>query len=190
MMQPRRWTVADVDLLPEDETKRFEIIDGQLFVSDPTHWYHQRVCIELIVPLGLWSHETSAGVVTMAPGIIFADDEAVAPDLVWISHERLATALEPDGKLHAAPDLVVEVLSPGASNERRDREVKRKLYARRGVREYWIVDWQRRQIEVFRRLDTALELVATLLEDDSLRSPLLPGFALPVGELFAQVPRA
>jgi Uma2 family endonuclease len=98
--------------------------------------------------------------------------------------------LAPDGKLHAAPDLAVEVLSPGSSNERRDREVKLKLYARRGVREYWIVDWQRRQIEVFRREDGVLQLSATLLEGDSLQSPLLPGFALSVSELFARVPRA
>jgi Uma2 family endonuclease len=185
MMRPRRWTVADVDRLPDDETKRLEIIDGQLFISDPTHWYHQRVCLELTVPLGLWSHQTDAGVAVMAPGIIFADDEAVAPDIVWISHERLATALEPDGKLHAAPELIAEVLSLGLSDEWRDREIKLKLYSRRGVREYWIVDWQQRRIEVFRRDDTALQLTATLLEGDTLDSPLLPCFALPLSELFA-----
>ena len=55
--------------------------------------------------------------------------------MVWISRERFAAALEPDGKLHAAPDLVVEVLSPGSTNERRDRQAKLKLYSRRGVRE-------------------------------------------------------
>ena len=184
-MRPRRWTVADVDRLPDDPTKRFEIIDGQLFISDPTHWYHQRVCLELCVPLGLWSDETGAGVVVMAPGIIFADDEAVAPDIVWITREQLAAALEPDGKLHAAPELIAEVLSLGLSDEWRDREVKLKLYSRRGVCEYWMVDWQRRQIDVFRRADKALELVATLVEGDTLDSPLLPGFAMPLGELFA-----
>ncbi|MBI2218960.1 MAG: Uma2 family endonuclease, partial [Candidatus Rokubacteria bacterium] len=54
-------------------------------------------------------------------------------DVVWVSTQRLATVLWPDGKLHAAPDLIVEVLSPGAANERRDREVKLTLYSRRGV---------------------------------------------------------
>lgn len=189
-MRPRRWTVADVDLLPEDETKRFEIIDGQLFVSDPTHWYHQLVCTGLVVALHGWSREKRRGDAVMAPGIIFADDEAVAPDAVWVSKERLEKLLWPDGKLHAAPELIAEVLSLGLSDEWRDREIKRKLYSRRGVREYWIVDWQRRQIEVFRRVDTALDLVATLLEGDTLQSPLLPGFALSVSELFARVPRA
>jgi len=190
MMRPRRWTVADVDLLPDDETKRFEIIDGQLFISDPTYWYHQLVCTGLAVALHSWSREAGTGIAVMAPGIIFADDEAVAPDVVWVSKERLGELLWPDGKLHAAPELIAEVLWPGPANERRDREVKRKLYSRRRVREYWIVDGPRRQIEVFRREDTALELVATLLEDDVLRSPLLPGFALPLSTLFARVPRA
>ncbi len=189
MAESLRWTSADLELLADDG-KRYEIVDGELYVSKQPHWYHQLVCVDLAVALDRWSRDTGAGVVNIAPGVIFADDDDVAPDLVWVSQERLATALAPDGKLHAAPDLVVEVLSPGLTNERRDREAKLKLYARRGVREYWIVDWQRRQIEVFRRLDATLQLVATLLEGDSLESPLLPGFAWPVAELFARVRRA
>jgi Uma2 family endonuclease len=189
MTQSLRWTSADLDRLPDDETKRYEIIAGELYVSKQPHWYHQLTCLDLAVPLQRWSHDTSAGVVNAAPGVIFADDDDVAPDLVWVSQERLATALAPDGKLHAAPDLVVEVLSPGPANERRDRQAKLQLYARRGVREYWIVDWQRHQIELYRRVNTTLQLVATLLEADVLRSPLLPGFELPLGELFARMPR-
>src|SRR3954453_20465791 len=177
MTQSLRWTSADLDLMPDDG-KRYEIIDGELYVSKQPHWYHQVVCTSLSTPLDIWSRQHRAGVVAGAPGIIFADDDDVAPDLVWISRERLATALEPDGKLHAAPDLVVEILSPGATNERRDREAKLKLYSRRGVREYWIVNWQRRQVEVFRRVDAALQMQVTLLDGDSLESPLLPGFAL------------
>jgi Uma2 family endonuclease len=189
MTQSLRWTSADLELLPDDG-KRYEIIDGELYVSKQPNWYHQLLCTELTIPIGQWCHATGAGYVVGAPALIFADDDDVAPDLVWVSRERLATALAPDGKLHAAPDLVVEVLSPGSSNERRDREVKLKLYSRRGVREYWIVDWQRRQIEVFRRVDAALQLVTTLLEGDRLESPLLPSFTLPLEDLFAQIPRA
>ena len=78
----------------------------------------------------------------------------------------------------------VEILSPGAANERRDREAKLKLYSRRGVLEYWIVDWQARQVEVYRREELALRLVATLYATDTLASPLLPGFACEVATLF------
>jgi Uma2 family endonuclease len=134
--------------------------------------------------LETWSVQTGTGEANLAPGVIFADDDDVAPDVVWISHDRRATALGPDGHLHAAPELVVEVLSPGSLNERRDREAKLKLYSCRGVLEYWIVDWRTRQIEVYRREQLALHLVATLLPTDTLTSPLLPGFACEVATLF------
>jgi Uma2 family endonuclease len=78
----------------------------------------------------------------------------------------------------------VEVLSPGSANERRDRGVKLKLSSRRGVSEYWIVDWQQRKVEVYRRQQMALQLLATLYAIDTLTSPVLPGFACPVVTLF------
>jgi Uma2 family endonuclease len=125
---------------------------------------------------------------SLAPGLIFAEDDHVAPDVVWISRERLAAALEPDGRLHGAPEIVAEVLSPGSGNERRDRQTTRKLYARRGVQEYWIVDWRKRQVEVFRRAEATLQQTATLFAEADLTSPLLPGFACGVEALFASLP--
>jgi Uma2 family endonuclease len=80
------------------------------------------------------------------------------------------------------------VLSPGDKNERRDREVKRKLYSRRGVEEYWIADWRSRAIEVYRSEDGELRSVATLREGDALETALLPGFRLPVEALFKGIP--
>lgn len=188
MSQSVRFTVADLECFPDDETKRYEIIDGELYVSTQPSWEHQLTCGGLFAPLDQWSRETGAGVVNFAPGVIFADDDAVAPDLVWVSAARLPTLLGPDRKLHSAPDLIVEVLSPGPANERRDRDAKLKLYARRGVREYWIVDWQHRQIAIYRRADTTLQLATTLLEEDTLDSPLLPGFACALDDLFARLP--
>jgi Uma2 family endonuclease len=133
-----------------------------------------------------WSNHTSLGVTLQAPGVIIADDDDVAPDVVWISHERLATALDQAGHLHTAPELVIEVLSLGSAHERRDREVKLKLYSR-GVLEYWIVDWQQRKVEVYRRQEQALHLIATLYATDTLTSPKLPGFACPVTQLFGDI---
>ena len=80
------------------------------------------------------------------------------------------------------------MLSPGRENERRDREAKRKLYSRRGVQEYWIIDWRARQIEVYRRDNAQLSLVATMIESDSISSPLVPGFSCPVRDLFNDIP--
>ena len=182
------WTIHDLDLFPEplDDT-RYEIIGGELYVSGQPHYYHQAISGDLGYWLGAWNHETGAGLVIPAPGIIFAEDDAVAPDIVWISGSRLAGVLGSDGKLHAAPDLVVEVLSPGRSNKQRDFEAKRLLYSRQGVREYWIVDWRLRQVHVYRRQEQALHLVGTLIEEDTLKSSLLPGFALRLVDLFAHI---
>jgi Uma2 family endonuclease len=184
MYQSTRWQSADLELLP-DNGNRYEIIDGELLVTRAPHWKHQRVITKLIRALSNWSIHSNLGEVVTTPGIIFTDDDNVIPDLVWISTDRLARILDESGHLIAAPELVVEVLSAGSDNERRDREVKRKLYAIRGVQEYWIVDWKKHQIEIFRRDLQGLPLIATLFGGDSLSSPLLPDFEQSVAEVFS-----
>jgi len=179
----RRVTVADLELTPDDGN-RYEIIDGELHVSTQPNVLHQDTSIRFGAALFNWSSRTDMGRVLGAPGIIFAPDDAVAPDIVWISHEWYARAINPDGKLHAAPELVVEILSPGRDNEERDRDTKLRLYSRYGLREYWIADCRDRTVHVFRRQDVALEAVAKLTVGDTLTSPLLPGFAVPMHDLF------
>jgi Uma2 family endonuclease len=178
-----RWTSADLAVMPDND-KRYEIIDGELYVSRQPHWHHQRTSGKIFAALETWSMQTGAGEANLAPGLIFAEDDDVVPDVVWISSARRASILGADGHLHAAPELVVEVLSPGAANERRDREAKLKLYSRRGVLEYWIVDWRTQQVEVYRREELALRLAATLYATDTLTSPLLSGFACAIATLF------
>lgn len=185
-----RWTSADLEVMPFEDGKRYEIIDGELYVSKQPRVQHQLVCSGIHIALGSWNGATHLGFVMEAPGLIFAEDQDVAPDLVWVSRERLPLILQADGHLHAAPELIVEVLSPGEANERRDREAKLGLYSRQGVREYWVVDWQRRQMQVYRRRGAGLELAATHLETDTVDSPLLPGFGLALTELFSDLPSA
>ncbi len=181
-----RWTSADLDVLPDDG-KRYEIVDGELYVSKQPHWDHQEVGGRVYAALLVWSTQTKAGRANVAPGVIFAEDDDVVPDVVWVSNARLAVGLR-DGKLYVAPELAVEILSPGATNERRDREAKLKLYSRRGVDEYWIIDWRKRTIEVYRREQDILQHQVTLTSADALQSPLLPGFSTPVVQLFADSP--
>lgn len=178
-----RWTSADLELFPDDG-KRYEIIDGELFVTRAPHWGHQRTCLKIGRVLDDWSQSSGLGQAAIAPGIIFSDADNVIPDVVWASNERLAFLLDESGHLTAAPELMVEVLSTGQENEKRDRELKLKLYSSKGVREYWIVDWRLQQVEVYRREQAALVQVATLFTSDELSSPLLPGFACPVAQLF------
>ena len=181
-----RWTSADLELFADDG-KRREIIDGEMYVSRQPAWGHQDFIIQLGGDLNGWNRQTQLGRVATAPGLIFAEDEDVAPDLVWISNERLARHMR-GGKLYGPPELVVEILSPGTYNARRDREAKLKLYSRQGVEEYWIADLPARTVAIYRRDDSGLVPVATLGSGDTLTSPLLPGFAAPLAELFAGIP--
>lgn len=189
MVTSMRWTIADVEALPERlDDHRYEIMDGALYVSSQPDWRHQLVGDAVWDVLNRWSQRLSTGMAITAPGVIFSPEDAVAPDLVWVRRERFRAVLGADGKLHGAPDLMVEVLSPGTKNTRRDRETKLHFYARWGVLEYWIIDWPARRVETFRRSEAQLAPVATLEEDDTLQSPHLPGFQAVVGEFFSQIP--
>ena len=186
----RRFTIDDLENFPDDGS-RYEVIDGELHVSTAPHFEHQIIINNVNVPLVLWCEETANGSTLCGAGVIFSRHDSVIPDIMWFSDERLLAASvspitgERDGKFHLAPDLAIEVLSPGKVNEDRDRETKLTLYSRRGVREYWIVDRFTRTVMVYRRTAAAeLDLAATLTDRDMLSSPLLPGFAVPVERVF------
>ncbi len=178
-----RWKSADLELLPEDG-KRYEIIDGELFLSRQPDWHHQKACGQAYLLLQSWSKLTGEGQANLAPGLIFADDDDVAPDVIWISNERLAVALEKDGKLHYAPELVIEVLSFTGNNEKRDREAKLKLYSRRDVVAYWLLNWRKKEVEIYRRKRGKLTLIVTLTAKQTVTTPLLKGFSCKVADLF------
>ena len=182
-----KFTSAQLALMPDDG-KRYEIVDGELYVSRQPVFEHQYTCNQLGHLLAQWDEEKNLGVVLQAPGLIFGRHDDVAPDVVWITRQRLAKALDEGGHLTIAPELVIEVLSPGKANQERDREVKLNLYSGRGVDEYWIVSWMQRFVEVYRREDAALKLVATLHYTDNLTSLLLPGFSCPVSNYFFRNP--
>jgi Uma2 family endonuclease len=119
-------------------------------------------------------------------GVIFDDHNAVIPDLLYASKGRLRDVLS-GGRLTGAPEIAIEILSPGSSNEKRDRHIKLNLYAAGGVDEYWILDPENRSMEIYRRsAEGTLDLRENLRGDDPLTSALLPGFSARVDELFAQ----
>lgn len=183
MIAAEKFTSADLLLLPEDN-KRYEIIEGDLYVSRSPSYEHQYTCNRLGQFLANWNDLEDKGAVMTAPGLILSGDDDAVPDVVWISRERLMNSIDEAGHLRAAPELTIEVLSPGKTNEERDRQAKLKLYSRHGVQEYWIVDWIRQQVEVYRRKRGRLALDMTLLAQDELTSPLLPGFSCQVARLF------
>jgi Uma2 family endonuclease len=179
----KKFTSADLALLPDD-SNRYEIIEGELIVSRSPSYEHQYTCVRLGRFLDEWNDRHKTGIALVAPGVIFADDEDVIPDVVWMSRERLLRSVDKAGHLHDAPELAIEVLLPGKENARRDRQAKLELYSRRGVEEYWIVDWIQHQLEIYRRDSGSLNYVATLHHNDTLESPLLPGFSCLIADLF------
>jgi len=187
MTVTHRWTVADLAQLPDDDT-RYEIVGGELYVSRQPHIYHQQVCSDMTKLLGIWNDGTGLGRVIAAPGIILSAEDAVAPDLIWISDYRFRSALGDDGKLHQAPELIVEVMSEGKENELRDREIKLALYSRYQVVEYWLADWRARSLDIYRRQPSRLTRAETIFGDQILRSPLLPGLSCEAESIFAGVP--
>jgi Uma2 family endonuclease len=127
--------------------------------------------------------DTKLGKPFQTPGVVFTPTDAVIPDVVWASQARLEQGIDTAGHFTVAPELMVEILSAGEQNEQRDKSVKLKLYSRYGVQEYWIVNWQLQTLEIYRRTDAQLQLVATLLAGDTLTSPLLPGFSAEIDSL-------
>ncbi|MBF2034460.1 MAG: Uma2 family endonuclease [Leptolyngbyaceae cyanobacterium T60_A2020_046] len=179
-----RWTVQDIEALPDNEGIRYEIIDGELFVTRSPHHKHQQTTGRIFAVLDNWSLVSGLGEASIMPGLVFSDCDNVIPDVIWISNGRLAHFQDEAGHFRGAPELIVEVLSPGKPNEDRDRRAKLKLYSVKGVQEYWIVDRIVQQVEVYRRNQAQLALVETLLAEETLTSPLLPGFTCTVAQFF------
>src|SRR6266542_6437697 len=99
-----RFTSADLEALPDLLGVRYEIIDGELQVSLHPTLGHQNAVGEICAALLKWSEQARLGVPYMTPGLVFAEDEEVIPDVVWISNARLAEAQDEHGHLRLAPE--------------------------------------------------------------------------------------
>jgi Uma2 family endonuclease len=176
-------TYEDYAQLPEDG-KRHELIDGEHYVTPTPIWKHQAISGNLFGAIWSYLQEHPVGRIVAAPfDVIFSDFDVVEPDLLFISTSRLAE-IETSPWVKGAPDLVVEIGSP--ATRKRDETIKRRLYERFGVNEYWIVDPELDVIKVLRRTGERLERVAELsLENsDTLTTPLLPGLDLRLAKVF------
>ncbi|MDF2629523.1 MAG: hypothetical protein K0R39_3354 [Symbiobacteriaceae bacterium] len=172
-----RFTYDDYKLLPED--KRYEIIEGELLMTPAPNVRHQRVLMRLANKLYMSLETERLGAVLPAPTDVVLDHETVVqPDILFVSAAR-QELLRFDGAVHGAPDLVVEILSPSTAS--RDKVVKRKLYQKYGVREMWIVDPEAQTIEV---CDFSGETGKHLAKESALTSALLPGFQMPLSDIF------
>jgi Uma2 family endonuclease len=177
-------TVADLDLLPDDGN-RYELFEGELYVSRAPGLPHQEILANLIWLLKNYLDQNPVGKMWPTPGVIFDDYNAAIPDVVFMTTEQLER-LGAAQHIHEAPALCIEIVSPGQENARRDRVMKRQAYGKYGVQEYWIADPETHTLEIYRLIERALTLVATLTNGDELIAPLLPGFSCTPAQIFGR----
>jgi Uma2 family endonuclease len=181
-----RLTYDDLETIPlERDVDRQEIIDGELVVTPapiPTHQIVSRSCFRR---LDRHVVEHDLGEVFYAPvDIRFTPDNVLNPDIVFVAHDRLHI-IGPKA-IDGPPGLVVEIMSPGT--RRRDLTVKRGPYARYGVREYWIVDPDRRTVVTLALVGDVYESLSPR-EDGSLQSRVFPDLRLSLDDLFEGISR-
>jgi Uma2 family endonuclease len=175
-----KFTYEDLKLIPPDRN-RYEIVDGELFVSPAPKTLHQRIVGNLLTALHQHVRRHRLGQVLVAPvDVVFARGTVLEPDVLFVSTSRLHYIGEDN--LSGPPDLAVEVISE--STKRLDREVKLKQYALYEVSEYWLVDPEGKSVEVFRLKGKEYELAGRLGFGDTLTSPLFPGLKLSVASLW------
>lgn len=175
-------TYEDYVKLPDDG-KRYEIIDGELYVNPAPAPRHQWILGNLYLALRLYLDGSGGGRVFIAPlDVVLSSENILQPDLLVIKSER--AGLLGERNMQGAPDLAVEVISEGT--RRKDVVVKRRLYEKFGVDEYWIVDPEIESVQVYRRHGESLERVMEVSTETggNITSPLLPNFTLEVNRIF------
>jgi len=174
-------TYEDLRAMPDDG-RRYELINGEVFMTPAPRPRHQRTIGRLYLSLADFVEERGLGEVLLAPtDVVFGERTAVQPDLLFIRKDRLSIVTELN--VQGAPDLVIEVLSPG--NAAFDRETKLQVYARAGVRELWYLDPEVRTAEILELgSDGRYVLAAKLSGNSRVTSKALPGLSLPLGDLF------
>jgi Uma2 family endonuclease len=178
-------TYDDFVLFPDDG-KRHELIDGEHYVTPSPNTRHQQISLNLTLLIGSWLETHPVGRVFYAPfDVVFSHFDVVEPDLLYLSNERAAAVITP---LHVrgVPELVVEIGSPGT--RKRDETIKRRLYERSGVTEYWVVDPETDVGRVYRRERDVFGRAIELSREggDVLTTTLLPGLEMPLARIFRE----
>jgi Uma2 family endonuclease len=178
-------TYDDFVLFPDDG-KRHELVDGEHYVTPSPNTKHQLVSGNVFLLIGTWLEAHPVGRIFCAPyDVVFSDFDVVAPDLLYVSNGRAAEVVTPK-HVHGAPDLMVETGSPGT--RQRDETIKRRLYERAGVSEYWFVDPEVDVVRIYRREGDrfARPIEFSREAGDVLTTALLPGLDLPLARIFRE----
>jgi Uma2 family endonuclease len=178
---PGHWTYEDYCAIPEDG-RRYEVIEGELYVAPSPTPAHQRASTRLTSFLVIHVLENDLGEVFAAPlDVVLSVSSIVQPDILFISKARLSIIT--GRNIAEAPDLVVEILSPGT--QRYDRNVKQQTYAAYGVRWLWLLDPLRRTIEGYELREGAYVLTQQRSGDETFSPSLFPGLTINLALLWS-----
>ena len=169
--------------IPDGDTNIYELINGEIVRRSSPNSPHQRLSLKLIRALDRHIFGNQLGELFHPPFDVVLDDENVTqPDLLFISKKR-AFIISKNGPVMGAPDLIIEILSPGTA--RYDRGDKKDLYERFQVKEYWIADPNNKSIEVYNLKKGRYKLVSYAAEKGAIESVVLPGLDLKLEDVFS-----
>ena len=173
-------TVEDYRATPEGT--RYQLIEGELYLMSPSPKFtHQAIAWNLVGIFSRYLERHPVGRAFFAPFDVFlSDNDVVQPDVFFVAKEGMK--LVQDDGVHGAPDLVIEILSP--STAQLDKKTKRRVYARAGVKEMWLVDPSLLQIQRYDFARDTAKPVQLIEEDETFSTPLLPGLTLAAAEIF------
>jgi len=175
-------TIYDLEATPDDGNI-YELFEGELSVSKAPALKHQELITNFSIILGSYLWQNPIGQIWVTPGVIFDEYNSAIPDLVFIAKDRIPQ-IASGIHIVGAPDLAIEILSPGSENVRRDQIVKRQTYARFGVKEYWIVEPVVEIVDISRLQENVLASVGVFRNADEISSPLLPDLSFTVNDVF------
>lgn len=178
-----KFTYDDYLLFPDDG-RRHELIDGEHYMPPSPSERHQRIALNLAYAIAAFLKHSPVGRLYTAPfDVVFSNLDVVQPDLVFVSSAR--TSIITAKNIQGVPDLLIEILSE--TTRKTDEIIKRKLYERYGVQEYWIVDPELEAVKVYRMTPHGYSRVAELSHEasDILSTFLLPELSISLIDLFA-----
>lgn len=175
-------SIYDLEAIPDDG-KIYELFEGELSVAKAPSLKHQEIITQFAIILGIYLRQNPIGDIWITPGVIFDEYNSAIPDLAFIAKERIPP-IASGIHIVGAPDLVIEIMSPGSENVRRDQVIKRQTYSKFGVKEYWVVEPLVEVIDISRLQGNVLASVGEFRNADEISSLLLPGLSFTVKEVF------
>ncbi len=178
-LEKKKYTYEDYIKTPEDT--KYELIEGELLMTPSPIPKHQRISIRLAATIFKFVTEKDLGEVFDAPCDVCLDNKnVVQPDILFISKDRVNIIGEKN--IQGTPDFIIEIISENTAY--RDTIQKKRLYAKFGVKEYWIVAPEDKIVEFYFLKDGEYQLIKTFLEKDTIESYLIKGLKIDLGEIF------